>query len=93
MSRPRIVTTPAAEHAVYEGWKEICAALGVSFKAAYAASRRAVDPLRVNYDGFDRPWIYRAWLAMWVKHNNRSAQAYDNEKQLREAPTQNRRST
>ncbi len=83
--RPRIVELPDGDTATYQGWKEIANALGVDFKAAYRASRRAVDPLRVRYDAFDRPWIYRSWLSMWVADNDRSAKVYDNERQSKGA--------
>lgn len=74
--RPRVIDVPAPEGAVYTGWKEIASALGVTWRMAYGASLRRVDPLRVRYDAFDRPWIYRAWLEVWVLNNDRSARHY-----------------
>lgn len=85
-ARPRVIETPDGATARLTGWKEIAAALGpdVSVPMARRASRRRVDPLRVRYDPFDRPWIYRSRLEAWLADNDRSARSYDAEKRAAE---------
>lgn len=78
--RPRLVVAPDGERAIYRGWEQIAAALDCSKAAAFRASRRTIDPLRVRYDFADRPWIYRDRLQAWVEDSDRSARQYDLEK-------------
>jgi hypothetical protein len=89
-NRPRVIDAPDAGKSVYRGWKEIASALDVNdWRMAYRASRRRIDPLRVRYDAFDRPWIYHSWLEAWVVDNDRSARHYDLEREV--APDEKRR--
>lgn len=80
--RVRVVETPDGTTAVLKGWKDIARALGsdVSVKMARSAAARAVDPLRVRYDAWNRPWIYRGRLDAWLADNDRSARSYRAEK-------------
>jgi len=79
-ARPYMLETPEGAAAKLVGWKDISRALDVSEDAAFRASRRAIDPLRVRYDAFGRPWIKRSRLDAWVEDNDRSARQYDVER-------------
>ncbi|WP_437279326.1 hypothetical protein WME90_01860 [Sorangium sp. So ce375] len=66
-----------------EGWKAICVASGLEpsqWKQVLRASRRRVDPLNVQYDAFDRPFVYEVVLRDWLARGQRSSRAYHLEK-------------
>ncbi|MCC6559630.1 MAG: hypothetical protein IT372_42480 [Polyangiaceae bacterium] len=71
-----------------EGWKSIAVEAGLSpsqWKMVFKASRRQYYPLLVQYDAFDRPYVYEAVLRDWLVLNTRSARAFDAERGARGA--------
>jgi hypothetical protein len=52
--------------AVYEGWKEISAALGCSVRTAIRYARESFNPLPVLYGVNEKPFIVRALVRAWL---------------------------
>jgi hypothetical protein len=66
-----------------EGWKDIAAAAGLQpaqWRQVLKASRRRVDPLNVQYDPFDNPFVYEVVLRDWLARGTRSARSFDAER-------------
>lgn len=51
---------------VYEGWKEISAALGCSVRTAIRYAREAFNPLPVMYGVNEKPFIVRPLVRAWL---------------------------
>lgn len=51
---------------VYEGWKEISAALGCSVRTAIRYARESFNPLPVLYGVNEKPFIVRALVRAWL---------------------------
>lgn len=54
-------------HAVLEGWKAICGALGIASRdTAMQYARRSRDPLPVRRSYAGTPWIFKVVLEAWL---------------------------
>jgi hypothetical protein len=51
---------------VYEGWKEISAALGCSVRTAIRYARESFNPLPVLYGVNEKPFIVRPLVRAWL---------------------------
>ncbi len=62
---------------IYEGWKEIAAAIGCERSKAHRYAHQRVNPLPVIKGSLGRVWIFRPVLRAWVTSRSYSILAND----------------